>query len=182
MANTAVSHTRLGSLAAYPTVPMQLPVRTCGEGDRPAGRPLGKPASMCTAIFEFTYTRMQPKMDGGTRDEIYRLHADICRALADPNRLLLLEALRHGERSVGQLAADLGLAQAKTSQHLAILRDKGLVITRRQATTVFYSLSDPTILQAIDLLRGVLARHLERQANTHEMLLDGLQAAGQALA
>jgi ArsR family transcriptional regulator len=120
-------------------------------------------------------------MDGATRDEIYRLHAEICRALADPNRLLLLEELRAGERSVGQLAFSLGLAQAKTSQHLAVLREKGLVITRRQATTVFYSLSDPTILQAIDLLRGVLARHLERQANTHEMLLDELQAVGQAL-
>jgi|SRR5579864_2772320 len=120
-------------------------------------------------------------MDGATRDEIYRLHAEICRALADPNRLLLLEELRQGERSVGQLAAALGLAQAKTSQHLAVLREKGLVTTRRQATTVFYSLSDPMVLQAIDLLRGVLARHLERQTSTHGMLLDELQAVGQAL-
>jgi len=120
-------------------------------------------------------------MDSATRDEIYRLHAEICRALADPSRLLLLEELRDGEHSVGQLAAAVGLAQAKTSQHLAVLREKGLVSTRRQATAVFYSLSDPKILEAIDLLRGVLARHLERQTNTQEMLLDQLQAAGQLL-
>ncbi len=116
-------------------------------------------------------------MDATRRGEIYRLHAEICRALADPKRLLLLEELRTGERSVGQLAAALGLAQALTSQHLAVLRERGLVTARREGTVVYYAIADSDILAAVDLLRGVLARRLARQAVTHDALQSALGGA-----
>lgn len=89
--------------------------------------------------------------------ELYRLHASVCKGLAEPKRLLIINALRDGERSVGDICDDLGLQQANVSQHLAVLRDKGLVTTRKDGQRVFYSLSSDKIIQAVDLLREVMA-------------------------
>jgi len=90
-------------------------------------------------------------------DELTALHARVCKGIADPKRLLILNALRGGERSVMELCDDLGLPQANVSQHLAVLRDRGLVCTRRDAQRVFYSLTSVKIVEAIDLLREVMA-------------------------
>ena len=76
---------------------------------------------------------------------LFTLQADICKTLADPKRLMLLHELREGEKSVGQLAANLGLPQANVSRHLAILRERGVVLTRRQGTSVYYRLADAKI-------------------------------------
>ncbi len=89
--------------------------------------------------------------------ELYRLHASVCKGLAEPKRLLIINALRDGERSVGDLCEDLNLQQANVSQHLAVLRDKGLVTTRKDGQRVFYALSSTKIIQAVDLLREVMA-------------------------
>ncbi len=97
--------------------------------------------------------------------EINLLHAQVCRGLADPKRILLLYALADGPRCVSELAESLGLPQSTTSHHLKILRDRGMAQTERDGTTVYYSLSDRRIIQALDLLRGVLADTLERQAS-----------------
>ena len=64
--------------------------------------------------------------DNGYRDpERYRLHAEVCRVLTDPKRLMLLDVLRDGEYSVGDLAEELGCNLANASQHLAVLRSAG---------------------------------------------------------
>ena len=71
-----------------------------------------------------------PVKDKGYRDpERYRLHAEVCRVLTDPKRLMLLDVLREGEHSVGELAEELGSSLANASQHLAVLRSAGLVDT-----------------------------------------------------
>lgn len=88
--------------------------------------------------------------------ELTQLHASICKGLADPKRLLLIDALRDGERSVSDLCDELELPQANVSQHLAVLREKGLVNARKEAQKVFYSVSSPKIVQAMDLLREVM--------------------------
>jgi DNA-binding transcriptional ArsR family regulator len=88
--------------------------------------------------------------------EFNELHAQICKGLADPKRLLILNALRDGERSVTDLCEELDLPQANVSQHLAVLRDRGLADTRRDGQRVFYSVSSPKIIQAMDLLREVM--------------------------
>ena len=62
-------------------------------------------------------------------------------AIADPKRLLIIDALRDGERSVGEIAEGLGLSQPNTSQHLAVLRERKVVTATRSGTTVFYSLN-----------------------------------------
>ena len=88
--------------------------------------------------------------------ELTQLHAGVCKGLADPKRLLLIDALRDGEKAVMDLCEELDLAQANVSQHLAVLREKGLVKARKDAQRVYYSVSSPKIVQAMDLLREVM--------------------------
>ena len=88
--------------------------------------------------------------------ELYQLHASVCKGLADPKRLLILYALRHGELSVTDICDEVGFAQANVSQHLAVLRDRGLVTTRKEGQFVYYSVSSPKIIEALDLLRQVM--------------------------
>ena len=105
--------------------------------------------------------------DDRLRQQLDDLVATMCRAINDPKRLLLLYALRESPRSVGELSAMLGLPQSNTSQHLAVLRDRGLLGTDRQGNNVFYSLRYPKLLDAIDLLREVMADEVDRQVSLH---------------
>mgnify|MGYP005843987549 CR=1 FL=1 len=91
----------------------------------------------------------------------YRLRAQVLKALAQPRRLRILDLLRDGERSVGELARALEAPQANVSQHLAALRAQELVATRRQGTSVYYCLAHPEIAVACDLFHDVLLRRLE---------------------
>ena len=93
----------------------------------------------------------------GVRREFLQLHASVCKGLADPKRLLIINALRDGDMAVGELCTALDLPQANVSQHLAILRDKGLVRTRREGQFVYYSLTSRKIIEAMDLLREAMA-------------------------
>ena len=97
-------------------------------------------------------------------DELIALHSKVCKGIADPKRLLIINALRNGERSVMDLCNELHLPQANVSQHLAVLRDRGLVSARRDAQRVFYSLTSMKIIEAIDLLREVMAEQMQATA------------------
>jgi len=88
------------------------------------------------------------------------LQARVCQVLADPSRLELLHLLGTGERTVGELVAATGLRQANVSQHLTLLRQRGIVATRRAGTTVYYALADPEILEACAITRRILLRQL----------------------
>lgn len=94
--------------------------------------------------------------------ERYRLHADVCRVLTDPKRLMLIAALRASERSVGELATAIGVALPNASQHLAVLRTAGLVDSRRVGTTVVYRLAEPAITDACDIISAIVERRLVR--------------------
>ncbi len=96
----------------------------------------------------------------------YRLHAELCKVLTDPKRLMLLDALRTGERSVGELAETIHSTLANTSQHLAVMRSAGLVDGTRDGTTVRYRLAEPAIIAACDIVRGIVDRRLARVAGT----------------
>ncbi len=94
--------------------------------------------------------------------KLFELQADICKTLSDRTRLMILHELQDGEVSVGQLAFRLELPQANISRHLAILREREIVVTRREGTTIFYSLADPKIAEACNLVRQVLEANLSR--------------------
>lgn len=99
------------------------------------------------------------------RQEISQLEADFCSALSDPTRIFILYALSEGPRNVTELTAELGIPQPTTSRHLKILRDRGLVQTSRQGTTVTYSLADTRLIQALDLLRAVMRERIAYHAS-----------------
>lgn len=102
------------------------------------------------------------------RDEIMLLHAQVCGALADPSRILILYSIAEQPRSVGELVKMLDLSQPTVSRHLQNLRDRRLVVASREGQNVFYSLADPRVIQALDLLRAVLADNLSHQGNLAE--------------
>jgi DNA-binding transcriptional ArsR family regulator len=96
--------------------------------------------------------------------EITNLHAGICSALADPNRILILYALHEGPSNVSDLAEALGISQPTASRHLNLLRERGLVEAHREGQSVVSTLADARVIQASDLLRAVLASNLKSQA------------------
>jgi DNA-binding transcriptional ArsR family regulator len=102
-------------------------------------------------------------MEVNERMEIYRLHAEFCKALSDANRLLIITELSRGELSVNELIGRLGLQQSNASKHLGLLRETGLVNTRRKGSSIYYSLSDPRIFEAINLLRSVQSKVFEKR-------------------
>jgi DNA-binding transcriptional ArsR family regulator len=104
---------------------------------------------------------------------IHRVKADFFRTLGHPARVRILELLRDGERTVGDLQAALELDSSGTSQHLSVLRRAGLLESRRDGTSVYYRVKDPRTFQLLEVAREILAAQLaESQA-----LLDDLSSA-----
>ncbi|HYM31587.1 MAG TPA: metalloregulator ArsR/SmtB family transcription factor [Candidatus Cybelea sp.] len=89
--------------------------------------------------------------------------AALMKALANPHRLMILCELHKGERSVGALEGAVGLRQSPLSQHLAKLRRDGLVATRREAQTIFYSLADPGVTKLITVLHDLYCKPTRRR-------------------
>ena len=117
---------------------------------------------MYVLIFEhtMTYALAQRQI---RRLDVFDLHASICRTLANPSRLKILALLGKQERSVGELAGIIGVSSSNVSQHLSILSSQGLVLARKQAQTVFYSLGDRRIIRACSLIRSVLLDQMKSQ-------------------
>ena len=99
------------------------------------------------------------------QQEITQLEANFCAALSDPNRLLILYALNEKALNVTDLSVELGVSQPTMSRHLKVLRERGLVHTVRAGTVITYHLTDPRLIQALDLLRNVMRERLTYQAN-----------------
>jgi len=97
--------------------------------------------------------------------EVSRLHADICSALADPNRILMIYALAEQPHMVNDLSEELGLSQPATSRNLKVLRERGLVYTVRQGNTLEYHLTDERLVDALNMLRAVLRDTLAHRAS-----------------
>jgi ArsR family transcriptional regulator len=100
--------------------------------------------------------------------EVSKLEANLCSALADPTRLLMLYALGENPYNVTQLSVELNIPQPTASRHLKILRERGLVNATRQGVSIQYDLADQRLIQALDLLRSVLRDSLARRANLME--------------
>lgn len=97
--------------------------------------------------------------------EISKLEANLCSALSDPTRILILYTLNEHSHNITELTQQLGTPQPKTSRHLRVLRDLGLVLTKRQGTKITYELADCRLIEALNILRGVLHDSITNQAN-----------------
>jgi len=95
-------------------------------------------------------------------DEITILQAEVLKTLASPRRLEIVHALAARSMGVGRLADTLGTSQPNVSQHLAVLRSAGLVVSERHGREVRYQLVDPEVMVACGIMRTVLERHLRR--------------------
>lgn len=87
---------------------------------------------------------------------VFELQAEICQTMANPKRLQIVSLLKDGELSVGEMVRAMGVPKANASQHLSIMRQKGLIISRREGTTIFYRLASPKITEACSIMREVL--------------------------
>jgi len=96
--------------------------------------------------------------------EVMQLHAEVCAALSEPKRIMLIYELSAGPRHVNDLAAALSSPQPVVSRHLKVLRERGVVTAERQGSMVIYSLSDSRVVQALDLLRAFMATTLADRA------------------
>jgi len=109
-------------------------------------------------------------MDNSLEQDVNLIHAHICQALADPKRILILYALSEGPKYVSELADHLDIPQPTVSRHLKILRERSLVTSERDGATVYYSLTDQRVIEALDLLRAVLTDMLSQQAKLMQVL------------
>lgn len=109
-------------------------------------------------------------MDRAAAQEIHELHARICKAIADPKRLMIISELRDGPMSVSDLCRALDLTQTNASQHLAVLRERGIVTTERVGPSILYSLRSDKVLRAVDLLREFMAETMAQ----HTAAIDAL--------
>lgn len=90
--------------------------------------------------------------------------AQVFQALAHPTRIAIVDALREGEVSAGALMAQVSVEQANLSQHLAVLRSKQVVVSRKVGNQAYYSLRDPVLTQVLDLLKQYFNTHLQQSA------------------
>lgn len=108
-----------------------------------------------------------PNADGTA--PISRLKADFFRLLGHPSRVRILELLRDGERTVGDLQAALGLDSSGTSQHLGAMRRQSILESRRAGTSVYYRVKDPRIFHLLETAKQILTAQLEE---TRDLLGD----------
>jgi DNA-binding transcriptional ArsR family regulator len=96
--------------------------------------------------------------------EITQRQADMCAALGDIHRLLLVYAVADEPRNVTELVRRIGLSQPAISRHLRILRESGVVAAERRGRSIYYSPADERIIPAIDMFRSILADQFQKQS------------------
>lgn len=98
-------------------------------------------------------------------DELDLLHSHICTAVGDPKRIQILYALSEQPRNVSALAEALATPQPTISRHLTVLRDRSIVVAKREGQSVIYSLSTPKIIEILDAMRQILRDSLDHKSN-----------------
>ncbi|MDI6727316.1 MAG: metalloregulator ArsR/SmtB family transcription factor [Thermodesulfovibrionales bacterium] len=104
---------------------------------------------------------------------IYELQAEICKILSSPKRIEIISALKDGEKTVTELVDILGTPKANVSQHLAVMRLKGILKSRRNGVNIYYSIANPKVVQACSLMREVLNELLMERSRMAELVRKG---------
>jgi DNA-binding transcriptional ArsR family regulator len=87
---------------------------------------------------------------------LFEMQAEICKTLTNPKRIEILNILKNEEKTVTELVSALGASKANVSQHLAVMRHKGILATRREGVNIFYRVSNPKVIEACTLMKEVL--------------------------
>ncbi len=97
-------------------------------------------------------------------DQIYGYHAELCKVFSHAKRLELIDILRDKEMSASELGGRLGLTPANLSQHLAMMRERHVLVSRKEGNMVYYRIANPRLLEAFDLLRAILFEQIRQDA------------------
>ena len=100
--------------------------------------------------------------------DFYCMHSELCKTLANDKRQMILGALRDGELSVTELIASTRIPQANLSQHLSLMRTHNVVRTRREGGHVFYSIANPKLIRAFDLITEVMQDTIDERSRVTE--------------
>jgi ArsR family transcriptional regulator len=111
-------------------------------------------------------------------ERLHQFKAEFFKALAHPVRIAILEHLRNGPLSVGEIQGLTGVAGSTVSQQLAVLRGRGIVAPERSGTTIRYHAADPQIYLLLDAARGIFYGHLSDSAELLRLVEAELVAAG----
>lgn len=103
-------------------------------------------------------------------EEIYELQADVCKIFSNAKRLEIINILKDGETAANELIERTGLSKANLSQHMAILKAKGVILTRREGVNMYYRIANPKIIQACNLMREVLTEQIQEKGRIVSIL------------
>ncbi|AEE14108.1 regulatory protein ArsR [Thermodesulfobium narugense DSM 14796] len=105
--------------------------------------------------------------------QLFEAHAELCKSLSNPKRLMIIAMLAEGEANVTEIAKTIDARPSTVSQHLALLRAHNLVETRKEGKTIYYSLSDKRLGEACNLIRQILYETMKKKGNfAKEMSLE----------
>jgi len=94
--------------------------------------------------------------------QIYEMHAGICYIFSNPKRLEIIDLLRDGEKTVNELSSLMEIPQANLSQHLSLMRQSGILDARRDGVNIYYSIANPKVIKAFEIMKDVLLEQLSR--------------------
>jgi len=100
--------------------------------------------------------------------QIFELQAEFCQMMAHPKRIELFDLLGNQEFNVGTLAEKLNITIPAVSQHLRLLRETGVVLTRREAQTIFYVIKNPKLLEGCKIMRKFIVEELKKRSKNNQ--------------
>jgi len=92
---------------------------------------------------------------------LLKKHAETCCIFCSERRLMIMWAIGEGEKAVGEIAKELNLTSQAVSQHLRLMKDRGVVVSNRRGRKIFYAMANPKFLEAHRMIRSVLVKHLK---------------------
>ena len=102
-------------------------------------------------------------------DQIYAYHAEMCQVFSHPKRLEVINVLRDGEMTVGELAQRVGLTVGNLSQHLSMMKERHILLSRKEGNMVYYRIMNPKLIRFFDMRREMLFEQIRQDA----ALIDG---------
>src|SRR3990170_4517586 len=100
---------------------------------------------------------------------LYELQSEVCKTLASPKRIEILNALKDEEKTVSELVEILGVPKANVSQHLAVMRHRGILKSRREGINMYYSVSNLKVIEACILMKEVLVEQMKEKGKLAEI-------------
>ena len=97
-------------------------------------------------------------------DRIYAYHAEMCQVFSHPKRLEVINALRDGEVSVTDLARRLRLTIGNLSQHLSMMKERHILLSRKEGNMVYYRIANPKLIRCFDMMREMLFEQIRQDA------------------